>query len=862
MKRAAYSGGKGKESGMLANNNLKICRKLVRRDFFFHKAGSLLLILAAALVTGLYSFIFLLGSAVEGAFLLSYQYAYGSSSHILYTGMTERQAEAVSGHPDVRSAVRSGSPGQISSPLIGQRSVTLAVADWDYAETVFSLPSTGRLPQEADEIALDIYTMDSLGIPHSLGASVSIPWIDSGAKEHTDTFTLCGWWEGPANFTEACAWITQETADGLLPGWDDKDAPCVTLGVTLWQPKDLEKQAALLLEDQGISGAAFTTSLAYDQPRREQAAGQSMPYYAPAALVLVCGFLMIYGIAHVDRERDVLFFAGLKAQGMTPRQLRYFLLAKSFFVTLAGLLPGWLIGFFLEYLTAERLISGMSAHPALYFLDWPPFLAAALCTLGTVLLSLLLPMLRLSDSLPARTLRKRNGSSRREKGFPDGRITLPRLAFRTLKRSRGRIFLSACALSASTLLLSALWLLFIGLKEDVYLSALSPWDYSITDGSAALSLQIYNQDSRALTQDALRQLADRPETVSVSALKTREISLTASAALRKRLTDFYNQPYDETRTLRDTQKAFPEWCQGLSRLEQTGEYTALVIGMEGAYLDYLLEYSPFTSGSFDEDAFLSGRYVITGGAWHEGVSAPMAGETVTLAGQTFSVLGSVMHDDAYLSGSDSPEAAFSIAFILPLPAFDALFPGQGIRQIAVNIDHSAQASFEAWLDGWTQSLARGVGLNRRSEYQANFANARLNMVLPQLIVSAVLMGIAPLNFCDLLIAKAVSRRREFAVYESLGMTGGQLASLLLLEGLLYGGLYALFIGPPAVLFTRFVMPGVVSGYSWASVYTFSLAPLWIILPVILLLCLLVPLSCLSFLRRGSIRQRMGTGSRS
>ena len=69
---------------MLANNNLKICRKLVRRDFSFHKTGTIILILAAALVTGLYSFVFLLGSAVEGAFLLNYQYSYGSTSHILY----------------------------------------------------------------------------------------------------------------------------------------------------------------------------------------------------------------------------------------------------------------------------------------------------------------------------------------------------------------------------------------------------------------------------------------------------------------------------------------------------------------------------------------------------------------------------------------------------------------------------------------------------------------------------------------------------------------------------------------------------------------------------------------------------------
>ena len=88
---------------MLANNNLKICRTLVRRDFHFHPAKNAVLALAAALVTGLYVFVFLLGGAVKGAFLLNYQYSYGSTSHILYTGLTEHQADVLSQHPGIKT---------------------------------------------------------------------------------------------------------------------------------------------------------------------------------------------------------------------------------------------------------------------------------------------------------------------------------------------------------------------------------------------------------------------------------------------------------------------------------------------------------------------------------------------------------------------------------------------------------------------------------------------------------------------------------------------------------------------------------------------------------------------------------------
>ena len=38
---------------MLANDNLKVCWRLVRRDFRFHRVKNAVLVLAAALVTGL-----------------------------------------------------------------------------------------------------------------------------------------------------------------------------------------------------------------------------------------------------------------------------------------------------------------------------------------------------------------------------------------------------------------------------------------------------------------------------------------------------------------------------------------------------------------------------------------------------------------------------------------------------------------------------------------------------------------------------------------------------------------------------------------------------------------------------------------
>ena len=845
---------------MIANNNLKVCRTLVRRDVRFHPVKYILLSCAAMLVTALYTFVFLLGSSVEDAYLLNYQYSYGSTSHILYTGLTEKQADTLTGNSSIKSTVRLSTIGQLSDPVIGQRRINLAVTDRAYAQTVLSVPTVGTLPQKNGEIALDEFTMDSLGIPHEIGSPVSIDWTDPKGETHTTAFTLCGWWANPANFSEACAWITKEEAKKLLPDYDEENAANVTLGVNLHQPKDIEKQAEAILSQQGVTGCTYTTNLAYQDARKEMAERQARPYYMPVFLVVLCGYLMVYSIVHVAADKEYLFFAGLKSLGMTPRQIWRLLLEQGIMVSALGMIPGWALGFVLHYFITGRVIIGMEENPALYFLSWQPFAAAVLCTAATVLLAYFLPALRLLRRTPADMLNSAFGRLPKRRQKSDGRMTLAQLAFRTLGKNRWRTLLSVVSLLLAVLLLNSVWIRYISAKEEIYLSSMFPWDYSLCDGSAYLSAQQYNEKNQGITEETVAELKKRREVTSVSMLKSHEIPMTASGTLRERITAFYNQPYDEKQTLRETQAAYPEWLNGLVRLEETGEYTGLVVGMDGVYLDYLQEYSPFTSGSFDEKAFASGEFVLVGGAYHEGLSSPIEGEEIEISGKKFTVMGSVMHDETYLQGAESPEAAFNLVYILPIEAFDRLFPEQAYRQLAVNIDKGQQKEFEVYLDEYEQGLNRGVGITRRSEYQENFRVARLNLVLPDLVIGLVLTGIALMNFINMLVIKTVSRKGEFAVYESLGMTRTQLQKLLFLEGVFHAGLMLVTLVPATTIFDRFLMPKVVEAAgSWSMVYTCSFLPLWIFSVILGILAAAVPLLCLHFLTKGSLTERMRQG---
>ena len=178
--------------------------------------------------------------------------------------------------------------------------------------------------------------------------------------------------------------------------------------------------------------------------------------------------------------------------------------------------------------------------------------------------------------------------------------------------------------------------------------------------------------------------------------------------------------------------------------------------------------------------------------------------------------------------------------------------------MAINIDPAGQGSFEAFLSDFESGLNRGIGVTLRSDYQRNFRDASLNTVLVPLIIGLVLAGIALLGFVNLLITRSVSRKRAFAVFQSLGMTIAQLRQLILLEGVLYALIMAAVLVPVSVAAAVIVMPGVIAELSWISVYEFTLLPLWVLLPVILILSVAVPLACLNRVTRGTLQERLRT----
>ena len=388
---------------MLENNNLKICRRLVWREFQFHKGRSILLITAIVLMSMLCTFSFALGFMIRDGLLYSYQVRYGSASHILYYGLNSTQALSVAGHADVKKTVRLKAIGLLSDDMMEYRSVKLAAVDDDWAAATQAVPICGRMPEADDEIALDELTLQSLAIPRKEGAEVTLVWTPAdGGEKRVDTFRLCGWWNNVMGYTETCAWITPDAASALCPEAPD----LITLGVTLYRPHDLERQAESLLGELGISNVSYTTNLAYNSARMKRADEKAAPYHIINIAVVVGGILMVYNIMRISTAQNVKFYGRLKSLGMSPRQIGRLLFEQAAYLCLPAIPIGWLFGFVLYAVVAPYIILETDGiNPAFLFFRLSPFVCSGLLTWFSTLTACIFPAWFVSQISPAEAMK-------------------------------------------------------------------------------------------------------------------------------------------------------------------------------------------------------------------------------------------------------------------------------------------------------------------------------------------------------------------------------------------------------------------------------------------------------------------------
>ena len=154
-------------------------------------------------------------------------------------------------------------------------------------------------------------------------------------------------------------------------------------------------------------------------------------------------------------------------------------------------------------------------------------------------------------------------------------------------------------------------------------------------------------------------------------------------------------------------------------------------------------------------------------------------------------------------------------------------------------DEVDEAEAEQYLSKLTAGEFSPLMYESKATARSEFAQFRQMFLLIGGILCAIIGLVGLLNFFNAMMTGILSRRREFAVLQAVGMTNRQLKTMLIYEGLFYA------MSSVAAAFILSLAVGPLAGKMlgsmfWFFEYRFTILPVLLTIPVFLLLGWLIP----------------------
>lgn len=173
-------------------------------------------------------------------------------------------------------------------------------------------------------------------------------------------------------------------------------------------------------------------------------------------------------------------------------------------------------------------------------------------------------------------------------------------------------------------------------------------------------------------------------------------------------------------------------------------------------------------------------------------------------------------------------------FILNDETFAADTGTDSVMYYTFDTSDDTNAAMEDFLSDYTENVNPDLDYESKATYAGEFESMRAMFLLLGGALSFIVGLVGILNFFNAVLTGIIARQRELAVLQSIGMTGRQLRTMLIREGLLY----ALGAAGLALLLTLILGPvafRAIEGLFWFFTYRLTLTPFLLVIPLFALL---------------------------
>lgn len=833
-------------------------RTLTNRSFKKSKGRNLVAILAIILTTMMFTTLFTLAQSMEQNMTEMYLRQSGTMAHTSCKQINDAQIEQIADYPEVESYGKSIVVGLAENDKLSGRQVEIRYANDQYAKDSFAYPITGSMPQSKDEIALDTLTLERLGIPLELGQQVTLEWRrDLFSSEITSsTFTLCGWWEGNMSVYASMAWVSEafalEACEGIAVPEEGQICGLRMMGVNFADSEKIEWQMEDILVDCGLSELEFDTNMAYTAEMKYSIQMENLPMYIGMIFVFLAGYLSIFNVFQISVASDIQFYGKLKTLGMPKRQIKKIIYGQGNRLSLLGIPAGLMIGYLLGIVLVPALIATkdftptVSANPVI-------FIGSALFAYITVIVSCLLPAGLAGKISPMEALRYTDADSsvkRKVKKTKKG-ASLAGMAWANLWRNKKRTVMVICSLTLGLVLMSFFYAKNASFDVEKYLMDLVVADFQIDDATNELASG-YDPQNQTISSELITDIFMLEGSKENGHLYSREVAMTLSEQACNNLRNFYTQ--DRLEEFASYDPSFPAWKEVYDSALSGDAVPVTVYGADGLILDAATSDNYILDGVYDAEKFASGKYVLAIGVDTESqdnLPTYSVGETLEIEGNVFTVMAVLRPLYPMVEGT-SP--VFDLPIVMPADVYTELWPDSNLRKFYFNVTDDMMEDASNLLTEYQQNVAIGMNVTSRQTMIEQYEAETRSSAVMGYAISIIVALVGILNFVNSMVTAIISRKKEFAMMQSVGMTKRQLRMMLIYEGIYYAGMTLVISYILGSITVGVIVSTMVAG--GFSTFHFTLLPLAICTPVLIAFAVVIPYFCFKNLEKQSIVERL------
>lgn len=836
---------------MYENNNKAIINKLSKSSIRANKMRNIFAIAAIILTTVLFTTVFTIGISMLKSIEYSTMRQVGISSHGVFKYLTTQEYNILKEHKDIKEYGITVPVAVAENQELLKRQVEINYVDENGAKYRFITPLLkGNMPMKESEILLDTITLDMLGLDYEIGQTITLEYSIEG-EEYTKDFVLSGYYEGDIVSMASSACVSKEFIEKNLTNIDQELSRetgsyvgVINLSVMLNNKYNIEEKLVKILDDSGFDQEEVSLGVnwGYIGSGSNIELSNILPLIGLLLLIILSGYLIIYNLFYISVVKDIRFYGLLKTVGTTSKQLRNLIIKQGIMLSLLGIPLGLGIGYLVGIILLPYVMQILTITHSSISINPFIFIGAALFSIVTVLISCYKPAKIAAKISPVEAVRYTGLISGNSKKIGTKKSTngakLYKMAISNIFRNKKKAFVVIISLSISLILLNSVYTMVSGFDMDKYLSRKVGTDFTI--GDASYYRWIFEESNpNAVTEELCNEIERLEGVEGVYKLYNRQMKLSIDDKIEMIV---------KARLEEDSDKYIYE------NILKDKKIMAGVYGIDNMLYPILNQY--LVEGEIDDELLQSGEYAILSRIpWNMDVYK--LGDKITLLSdkgerKEYTIIAIVEELPTYINSGRIFGGAVNL--YIPSEEYKKYTENPSIMTALFNVEDKYIPNVEEYIQNKIKEIP-SLDYRSKSTYEQEYKNLVNTYTTVGYTLSFIIGLIGILNFANVIITSIISRRQEFAIIQSIGMTDKQLRKMLIFEGLYYALItliVVLTIGLPITYLGVNSFAGQMAFFS----YHFTLFPIIICMPVLIVIAVLIPILGFRDIKNASVVERL------